>query len=318
MLSRYYIDVSSTIYFLLSLSIGIGFVMFFITILYEIATHTIKISKSDSRRAFFKKMIDYGVIVGGGAYATHGTVEASRVPTVVEVNIPLKNLKKPKTVVQISDVHIGGLIDREFIYSLVNQINKLQADIVVITGDLVDTKITKVKDAVNELKNIKSKDGVYFIVGNHEYFHDVEEIIEYVESIGITVLKNSSMIIDDSFNLVGVYDRIGDRLGRLKPSLQNALKNIDKELPTILLAHQPKYLKEVDTTGIDLSLCGHTHGGQIFPFSLLVKLQQPYLAGLYKEDYRYIYVNRGTGFWGPPMRILASSEITKISLHSAI
>jgi predicted MPP superfamily phosphohydrolase len=314
MLSRYYIDINPTLYFLFSLSIGIGFVFFFMTILYEIATHTIKISKNDSRREFFQKMIDYSVVAGASSYATYGIVEGTKIPTIIDVDIKLNGLDKEYTIAQLSDVHIGGLVDKEFVKNIVKKINTLSSDIVVITGDLIDTNISIVKDAVDELKNISSKYGTYFILGNHEYFHGPEEIMSYLESIGIHVLKNSSKTINSSFNLIGVYDIFGNRAGKLKPSLDDAIKDIDHTLPNILLAHQPKYLKEIDISNISLALCGHTHGGQIFPFSLLVKLQQPYLKGLYKEKDTYIYVNKGTGFWGPPMRIGASAEITNIKI----
>jgi predicted MPP superfamily phosphohydrolase len=314
MLSRYYISVPNSVYFILSLSIGIGFVFFFITILYEIATQSIKISKNDSRRDFFRKVVDYSVLFGGSAYASGGAIEAMKVPTIVDVDIKIKDIKKPQTIVQLSDVHIGGLIDYDFIKALVARVNTLNADTIVITGDLIDTDISIIKDTVDELKNLKSKNGTYFVLGNHEYFHNPYAITTYLESIGINVLKNSSQVIDDSYNLIGVYDRFGYRFDDLVPSIGDAMSSIDTRLPNVLLAHQPKYLDEIETKDIDLALCGHTHGGQIFPFSLLVKLQQPYLKGLYKKDNTSIYVNRGTGFWGPPMRMMASSEITRIRL----
>ena len=234
------------------------------------------------------------------------------------VDVKIKNIKKSYKVVQLSDVHIGGLIDQQFIKNLVDKVNLLDADTVVITGDLVDTKLEYARPALNELKNLKSKYGTYFIVGNHEYFHNVESIIFEVNSLGIKVLENENVYIgskDEGFYLCGVYDRIGNRYGAYEPNIEEALVNTQDE-PTVLLAHQPKYIEELETTeGIDLILCGHTHGGQIFPFNYLVKLQQPYVRGLHKHnDTTQVYVNKGTGFWGPPMRLGASSEITLLKL----
>ena len=194
----------------------------------------------------------------------------------------------------------------------------LNADSVVITGDLVDTKLEYAIPALNELKNIQSKYGTYFIVGNHEYFHGVKPIIDYVNSLGIKTLENENIYIgekDKGFYLCGVYDWFGNKYGSYQRDINKALENTSNQ-PTILLAHQPKYITQVETTkGIDLVLCGHTHGGQIFPFNFLVKLQQPYIKGLHTHnEFTQVYVNKGTGFWGPPMRLGASSEITILKL----
>jgi predicted MPP superfamily phosphohydrolase len=168
------------------------------------------------------------------------------------------------------------------------------------------------------MKNIQSKYGTYFIVGNHEYFHGVKPIIDYVNSLGIKTLENENIYIgekDKGFYLCGVYDWFGNKYGSYQPDINKALENTTNQ-PTILLAHQPKYITQLETTkGIDLVLCGHTHGGQIFPFNFLVKLQQPYIKGLHTHnEFTQVYVNKGTGFWGPPMRLGASSEITILKL----
>ena len=316
-LARYNPVVPNWLYFLLSLPIGVIFLTFIITIFHEIISFGLnKTSFETKRRNFFKKSLDLGavaVVVGTNAKA----MENAKHIEIETVDVKINKLKKPYTIVQISDIHIGGLVDKIFIRNLVNQVNILKADVVVITGDLVDTKLDFAREALDELKNIKSLYGTHFIVGNHEYFHGVEPIIFYVNSLGIKVLENENVYIgsnDECFYLSGVYDRFGKRYGDYEPDIEKALLNTNNS-PTVLLAHQPKYVEEINTKDIDLILCGHTHGGQIFPFNYLVKLQQPYVRGLHQHNkYTQVYVNKGTGFWGPPMRLGASSEITLLKL----
>ncbi len=317
--ARYFPLVPNWFYFLLSLPIGVIFLTFIITLLHEIISFGFnKTSFKNNRREFFKKSLDIGaisVVIATNAKA----IDNARDIELEIVEVKINNLKQPYSMVQISDIHIGGLIDKNFIKSLVDKVNILKPDVVVITGDLVDTKLDFAKPALDELKNIQSKFGTYFIVGNHEYFHGVQPIINYVNSLGIKTLENENVYIgqkDVGFYLCGVYDRFGDKYGAYKPDINKALENTQNE-PIVLLAHQPKYVNEIETKGIDLILCGHTHGGQIFPFNFLVKLQQPYVRGLHiHNEFTQVYVNKGTGFWGPPMRLGASSEITYLKLFS--
>lgn len=320
-LARYFPIVPNWLYFLLSLPIGVIFLTFIITIFHEIISFGINKTKyTKNRREFFKKSLDIAttsVILATNAKA----IDNARHIELELVDVKIKNLKKPYKIVQISDIHIGGLIDQKFIKDLVAKINLLNADLVVMTGDLVDTKLEFARAALDELRYLESTYGTYFIIGNHEYFHGVTPIINYVNSLGIKVLENESVYIGDEnngFNLAGVYDIFGFRYKAYEPDINKALENCQNS-PTVLLAHQPKYLKELeDTRNIDLILCGHTHGGQIFPFNFLVKLDQPYIRGLYEHNENtQVYVNKGTGFWGPPMRLGASSEITILNLQEA-
>lgn len=319
-MARYYPFVPNWLYFVLSLPIGVIFLTFIITLLHEIISFGInKTPFKKNRREFFKKGLDIGAISLVIATNAKAMDNAKNVEIEV-VDVKIKDLKLPYTIIQISDVHIGGLIDKDFINSLVKKINILNADIVVITGDLVDTKLEYATPALDELKNIQSTYGTYFIVGNHEYFHGVKPIIDYVNSLGIKTLENENVYIgakDEGFNLCGVYDRFGFKYNDFIPDINKAMQNIQNS-PSVLLAHQPKFVKDIkDTQGIDLILCGHTHGGQIFPFNFLIKLEQPYVKGLHTyNDFTQVYVNKGTGFWGPPMRLGASSEITVLKLHA--
>ncbi len=315
---RYYANIPNTLYFLFSLPIGVLFLLFCTAVIYDIARVTIEnIPLQSSRRKFLKKSLDIFSLFGAVALSGRALYEA-RFVKIEKVDIKLKNLKQPYKIVQLSDIHIGGLIDEKFIGDIVNKVNELKPDLVVITGDLIDIKISSAKKALEQFIKLKSSYGTYFIVGNHEYFHGIEEIVATVKSLGITVLENENIYIgekDKGFNLAGVYDVFGYRINRYIPDIKKALLNIEKNSPTVLLAHQPKFIDEVKEE-VDLMLSGHTHGGQLYPFRFLVKIVQPYIEGLHQHNENLqIYVNKGTGFWGPPMRLGATSEITEIVIH---
>ncbi|MFT7003927.1 MAG: putative MPP superfamily phosphohydrolase [Sulfurimonas sp.] len=314
---RYYADIPNWLYFLFSIPIGILFLLFCTAIIYDISRVIIHYTPmSQKRRIFFKRSIDVSSLVVATSLSARAMYEAKHVK-LEKVNIKINKLKKHYKIVQLSDIHIGGLIDKDFIHNLVQRVNALNPDLVVITGDLVDINIVHARKTLAELKSLNSKYGTYFIVGNHEYFHDIAAILKEVKSLGIRVLENENVYIGEKgegFNLAGVYDVFGYRTNTYVPEIEDALKNL-QDSPTVLLAHQPRYIEEV-THSVDLMLSGHTHGGQLYPFRFLVKLQQPYISGLHQHNENLqIYVNKGTGFWGPPMRLGASSEITDITLE---
>ncbi len=315
MFARYNPTIPNWAYFLLSIPIGVIFVLFIATIFYELSSRILNIIPiNEERRTFFKKTLDISSVALAGSVNAKAMYNARHIE-IEKVEIKIKNLKQSYNIVQLSDIHIGGLVNKEFISNLVKKVNALNPDIVVITGDMVDTKLDYAKEALDELKNLKSKYGNYFIVGNHEYFHGVVSIIDYVNTLNIKTLENENVYIGEKekgFFLAGVYDVMGYRIESYKPDLYKALIGTD-EYPIVLLAHQPKFIEEVKD--VDLVLSGHTHGGQIVPFNFIVKLAQPYIKGLHQHnDYTQIYVNKGTGFWGPPMRLGASSEITNITI----
>lgn len=325
---RYFMDFPQSLYFLVSLSIGVGFVLFVVMVLYQMLSLLLRLvgvvfpQFSKERRRFFQNSLNVvsGIFTLG--YLGVGLVEGRLFPKIESLRIPLRGLKGKITAAQISDLHIGGLIEENVVRGIVEQINALEPDFIVLTGDIVDTEVQKVPKAIDALAQLKAPLGVYFILGNHEYFHGIAPLINALKSRGIILLENACVQLqkgETQVNLAGVYDVFGRRIKALEPNLEEALKNRKQQSPLILLAHQPKFALEVkEEHNVDLILSGHTHGGQIFPFSLLVRLDQPYLAGLYQHNKRtQIYVNRGTGFWGPPMRILASAEITHFTFVGA-
>jgi len=272
---------------------------------------------SKERRHFFKRSLDFSSLVVATSISTKAIYDAQDIE-LQKVKVKISNLKKSYKILQLSDIHIGGIINKNFIQSIVKEVNACKPDLVVITGDLVDIDVDKAKDELEELKNLNSKYGTFFIVGNHEYFHNIGKIIQRVKALGIRVLENENIYIGDrgeGFNLVGVYDLFGYRTGTFLPDIRRALQTRELNSPTILLAHQPKFIQEVPK-GVDLMLSGHTHGGQLFPFQALVKLQQGYVSGLHQHNSELqIYINKGTGFWGPPMRLGTRAEITEITLY---
>lgn len=311
-IGRYTDAISNTFYYLFSLSIGISFVLLLYLIIHEVLHFFHKTLKNIdiSKREFIKKSGDGALLALSTSYVSAAAYEGSKEPVVNVVKLGVFDF----SIVQISDLHIGGLIDKDFVEASVTKINTLKPDIVCITGDIVDTSLEYIEEAVLQLNEIEAKHGVYYILGNHEYFHDPEKIIDFIKKTNITLLLNEHISIDAlNVTIVGVTDMIGYRMHKLQPDIHKAFKGINSEYKTILLAHQPKFIEELGSYTPELILSGHTHGGQIWPFEYLVRLQQPYVKGLHKlPNGSYIYVNSGIGFWGPPMRLDSQAEITYI------
>jgi predicted MPP superfamily phosphohydrolase len=224
-------------------------------------------------------------------------------------------------IVQLSDVHIGPILDRRFSQHLVERVRALDPDLVAITGDLVDGDAALLAEEVAPLAGLRARHGVSFVTGNHDHYSGAPAWCTAVEGLGIRVLRNEREEIrvgDAVFDLVGVDDHRGGVLGREGgEDLDRALAGRDPARPAVLLAHDPSTFKRASSMGIDLQLSGHTHGGQIWPFEWLVRLAIPFVAGLYRRGGAILYVSRGTGFWGPPMRLRAPAEIGEIVLRSA-
>lgn len=306
------------LYSLFSAMIGVSFMLFCVAIIYDLMhIPYAKIPHDYSRRLFVKMVFDVTMLILALSYITKGFWNGMKAPVIKEVDVAIKGLAEDFTIVQITDLHIGKTLGKEFLDSIVKQINALDVDIVVITGDLVDMPVNQIGNKLDSLRSIESRLGVYYVPGNHEYFYGVNKIMEYVESLGVKVLLNRSIVLNNMINLAGVSDMMGKRFDFLPPDLKAALSHIKPELPTILLSHQPKIVTEITNEKIDLILSGHTHGGQIFPFGLLVLLDQPYLSGLYQHSAgTQVFVSNGAGYWGPAVRIMAPSEIVKLTLKA--
>lgn len=257
--------------------------------------------------------------VGASAWAVK---EAARI-NVKRVEVSLAKLPKEldgTTIVQLTDVHVGPTIGRDFIEELVQVVNGLSPDLVAITGDLVDGSVADLERHVAPLKGLRSTHGTFFVTGNHEYYSGAAAWCEHLTQLGVRVLHNEHVELGrdgHTFHLAGIHDYQAARFDEgHRADLARAVAGRDLDRALVLLAHQPKALHDAVKHGVDLQISGHTHGGQLWPFGWLVRLQQPVVAGLAKFGETLIYVSRGTGYWGPPMRLNAPSEVTQIRLRS--
>jgi len=225
-------------------------------------------------------------------------------------------------IVQLSDIHIGPLLGRGFAEHLVERVNALGADLVAVTGDLVDGSVAQLGDDVAPFAGLRSVHGTFFVSGNHDHYSGAEAWETRVSELGMRVLRNECVTLqvgDAAFDLAGVDDHHAHYVSPGRSSdVAQALQDRDPARPVVLLAHDPSTFKEASRHDVDLQLSGHTHGGQIWPFAGLVRLAVPFLAGLYERGDARLYVSRGTGFWGPPMRLLAPSEITELVLRAPV
>jgi len=267
-----------------------------------------------SRRLFLSRVTAGGALAAGGAMSGFGAWRAYAPADVTELTVKLPRLPSALegfTIAQVTDIHVGPNIRRQFMDDMVGRVNALKPDLVAITGDLVDGDIPTLGHSVAALQNLKARYGRYFITGNHEYFSGDEDWCAAVQGLGVDVLRNRHQTIGDAggaFVLAGVDD------WSAAYDLDTALQGRNPDLPVVLLAHQPANFQEAVGKGVDLQLSGHTHGGQMFPFNLVVAMAFPYSAGSYRHGQGQLYVSRGTGFWGPPFRTGSPPEIVKVTL----
>jgi uncharacterized protein len=264
------------------------------------------------------------VVAGSALVASLFAIGLALRPSLRAVELPVTGLPAALDgfrIVQLSDIHIGPLLDRRFAAALVARVNALGADLVAITGDLVDGHVERLASEVRPLAGLESRHGTFFVSGNHDYFSRIDPWLEVVRDFGWRVLRNERVTIrhgEASFDVAGVDDRFARQYGNGHgEDIAAALDGRDVTLPVVLLAHNPNVFDEAVELGVDVQLSGHTHGGQIWPFAYLVRLHTPYVAGVFRRGPSTLYVSRGTGFWGPPMRLFHRAEITEITLRAA-
>ncbi|TQS11878.1 metallophosphoesterase [Microbispora hainanensis] len=280
------------------------------------------------RRLFISRTASAVVALGALATVGYGVSRALGDPVIERVPIRLPRLDPRMSglrIAVVSDIHLGPLTGRGHTERIVRMINGLEADAVTIVGDLVDGTVAELGRLATPLGSLESRYGAYFVTGNHEYYtaEGPQEWIEELRSLGVRPLRNERVEIRHGgavLDLAGVNDLNGVPSGD-GPDLDRALGGRDANRPVVLMAHQPVQVTQAAAHGVDLQLSGHTHGGQMAPFNLLVPLQQPVVSGLASVPrtgggQTQVYVTRGAGFWGPPVRVGAPPEITLIELHA--
>lgn len=261
------------------------------------------------------------VILAAALVTIIGYVNARRLAQVIRIDIPLAGLPTSLvgfTIVQISDIHVGPTIKGDYVAAIVDRVNSLGADLIAITGDVVDGSVSQLSSHTAPLARLRARHGAFVVTGNHEYYSGALEWMAEFHSLGIQGLMNEHVVIDhdgEQLVIAGVTDysaHLFDLEQRSDPLA--ALAGSPEGIHRILLAHQPRTAAAAAHAGFDLQLSGHTHGGQFWPWNLFVVLQQPFTAGLHRLDRLWVYTSRGTGYWGPPKRFGAPSEITLLRL----
>ncbi len=253
-----------------------------------------------------------------------GFVIARRVAPVVEVDVPVHGLPEPLhgfTIAQISDLHVGPTIRRNFVEAIVERVNRLGADMVAITGDVVDGTVRDLAHHTEPLQWLASRHGTYVVTGNHEYYSGAHAWIRELRRLGTRVLINEHVLLDHDGAALAVAGITDWSAHHFDPSHRSdphaAAHGAPDHATKLLLAHQPRSARLAVEAGYHLQLSGHTHGGQFWPWNFFVRFQQPFTAGLVRLGTMWLYISRGTGYWGPPMRFGIPSEITRIRLVRA-
>lgn len=270
-----------------------------------------------SRRLFVSRIVGgtaAAVAVGTVGYGTYGVL---RGPQVKRVTVPLAKLPRAAhgfRIAVVSDVHLGPILGRGFTQRVVDTINGTQPDLIAVVGDLVDGSVEDLGPAAAPLAQLRARHGTYFVTGNHEYFSGAGQWVDHVRELGLRPLENARTELP-GFDLAGVDDVAGEREGR-GPDFAKALGDRDRSRASVLLAHQPVVIHDAVKHGVDLQLSGHTHGGQLWPGNFIADLANPTLAGLERYGDTQLYVTRGAGAWGPPVRVGAPSDVTVVELAS--
>ncbi|MGK8508016.1 metallophosphoesterase [Nocardia asiatica] len=269
------------------------------------------------RRVFVSRVVGGAAVAAAATTVGLGAYGVLNGPTVKHVTVPLAKLPRRADgfrIAVVSDVHLGPTLGRGFAERVVRTVNDTRPDLIAVVGDLVDGSVEHLRSAVEPLAGLRARHGAFFVTGNHEYFSGAEQWVEHVQELGMHLLANARTELP-GFDLAGVNDVQGERTGQ-GPDFGKALGDRDRSRTAVLLAHQPVLIDDAVAHGVDLQLSGHTHGGQIWPGNYLAGLANPTVAGLERYGDTQLYVSRGAGAWGPPVRVGAPSDITVVELAS--
>ncbi|MFF9316314.1 metallophosphoesterase [Streptomyces sp. NPDC014735] len=270
-----------------------------------------------TRRLFVARAVGGAAAVAGLGTVGHGTYGVLRGPRVKRVTVPLARLPRSAhglRIAVVSDIHLGPILGRAHTQRIVDTINRTRPDLVAVVGDLVDGTVDDLGPAAEPLAGLDARQGSFFVTGNHEYYSGAAQWVDHVRELGLRPLENARVEID-GFDLAGVNDIAGETEGQ-GPDFEAALGDRDPARASVLLAHQPVVIDDAVAWGVDLQLSGHTHGGQLWPGDLVAELANPTVAGLDRYGDTQLYVTRGAGAWGPPVRVGAPSDITVVELAS--
>jgi len=288
---------------------------------------------------FFVHLVDWlrGVPVGSPVFVAYsalvvpllavlfsaiGFYNARRRAPVVSVDVPIDNLPAALdgfTIAQISDIHVGPTIKRHYVERIVAAVNGLEPDLIAVTGDVVDGTVPNLADHTRPLAGLSARHGTFLVTGNHEYYSGADKWIAEFRRLGLTVLLNQHVVLNHDGAQAVVAGVTDYGAGSFDPAHRSdpakAISGApDDATVRVLLAHQPRSATAAAEAGFTLQLSGHTHGGQFLPWNFFVRLQQPFVSGLVKFNGLWVYTSRGTGYWGPPKRLGAPSEITLVRL----
>ncbi|MET8882370.1 metallophosphoesterase [Streptomyces rubiginosohelvolus] len=281
------------------------------------STSTPALAPHPSRRLFVSRVVGGAAAAAGLATVGYGTYGVLRGPSVQRITVPLAKLPRAAhgfRIAVVSDIHIGPILGRAHTRRIVDTINATSPDLVAVVGDLVDGSVADLGSAAEPLAALRARHGSYFVTGNHEYFSGAEQWIDHVRELGLVPLENARVEIE-GFDLAGVNDIAGETEGQ-GPDFGRALGDRDRGRAAVLMAHQPVVIHDAVEHGVDLQLSGHTHGGQLWPGNYLAELANPTVAGLERYGDTQLFVSRGAGAWGPPVRVGAPSDITVVELAS--
>ncbi|MEV5771930.1 metallophosphoesterase [Streptomyces antimycoticus] len=270
-----------------------------------------------SRRLFVARAVAVGATAVAAGTVGYGTYTVLRGPRVKRITVPLAKLPRRAhgfRIAVVSDIHLGPILGRAHTQRVVEAVNRTNPDLIAVVGDLVDGSVADLGPAAEPLRALRARHGSYFVTGNHEYYSGADAWLDHVRELGLRPLENERTELP-GFDLAGVNDVAGESEGQ-GPDFGKALGGRDRSRASVLLAHQPVVIHDAVKAGVDLQLSGHTHGGQLWPGTYVAELANPTAAGLERYGDTQLYVTRGAGAWGPPVRVGAPPDVTVVELAS--
>lgn len=304
-------------YEILSMSYAPSYCLFFVTLILDFFRLFLILSgKAYKKINIFICLIFEIIIILISVFLIYISIHnALKIPEINTLNLKINGLKKDLKIAILTDMHLGKNLHEKFLEQVINKVNFQKPDMVFIIGDLIDASPKDLKPYISKLNDFKSTYGIFYTVGNHEYYHGINQVLDLLKThTKMKILLNQNKDLG-FINIAGMTDLAGIDKGLYAPNLERIKVDLNTSKPSILLTHQPKTALLYDLSDFDLILSGHTHGGQIFPFMFLVKLQQGFVYGLYSlSEKTKLYVSSGAGFWGPSLRVFAPSEIVILNL----